>query len=79
MSTVFGVIKQEYILGNEKRISYGIAAYADPENAGTACIIHSVPDICDDYEKICNFAELCNKAEMSVLHLDDVINDFLNI
>ncbi len=78
MSTVFGIVKEEYILGNSSRISYGVAVYANAESEGTACIIQSVSDICDDYNKMCDFVRLCNSIGLSALHLEDAITDFLD-
>ncbi len=78
MNTVYGIIKQEYILHNYSRISYGIAVYANSEEEGTACVIYSVLDICNNYDKIKKFVNICNTFELSILHLDDAITDFLN-
>ncbi len=75
-TVVYGIIKQEYILGGSSRSSYGIAAYANADEEGTACVIYSVSDICCNYDKINDFVNLCNKMQLSVLHLDDAVVDF---
>jgi hypothetical protein len=42
----------EEILGNTERLSYGIAAYADPEVDGTLCIVAHISDITTDKKKL---------------------------
>ncbi len=76
MNTFFKVIQREHIIKGSWIVLYGVAAYTDDMCSGEA--FYSVPDICDDYEKICAFVDLCNEMKLSVLHLEDAIDDFLN-
>ncbi len=76
MNNKYGVVKQEYELGEERRVSYGIAAYEESEE-GNKKIVCTVSDVCEDYDKISAFINLCNEQELSVIHIEDVINDFL--
>ena len=49
MTTVtYGITEEKYTLGQQTRVSYGIAAYSNPETDGTATVIASVHDISDD-------------------------------
>ncbi len=78
MSTVFGILKQEYINGEKSRISYGIAAFDSICDGDTASVIHSVGDVSEDYQKVSELVDLCNREQLSLMHLDSVIEDFLN-
>ena len=73
----YGISEEKYALGNESRTSYGIVAYADSEKNGTASIVASVNDITDDKDKLSAFADACNRCELSLVHLPDVVEDFL--
>lgn len=57
---------------NKLFIVYGIIA-ADSEKH----IISSIADIFCDKIKAERFIDLCNKDQLSVLHLNDAINDML--
>ena len=35
------------------------------------------PDLTADYEKICKFSDAINKSEVSSVHIDELIEDFL--
>ena len=74
---LYGIIQEMYVLGTENRISYGIAAYADPETSGTASVITAVRDICDNKDKIDALVLPCNTHRLSPIHLQDIIEDFL--
>lgn len=69
----------EEILSFETGIqrSYGIVAYADTRETGTATVVASVRDITYDRQALSEFVDLCNSLELSVLHLNDAVEDFL--
>ena len=77
MNATFGLVEETYILGSASRISYGIAAFADIKNNGTAIIVEAVRDICNDREKIAALVRRCNDLHLSTVHLHDVVEDFL--
>ena len=77
MSITYGITEEIYSLGTESRRAYGIAAYADSEEDGTATIVSSVRDITDDKQALMNLVSLCNRLELSIIHLNDVVEDFL--
>ncbi len=54
---------------------YGIA-YACLAD-GEAVILKAVPDLSDDRQRVRRLAERCTQLQLSLLHLDDVIEDFL--
>lgn len=73
----YGLTEEKYTLGSDTRISYGIAAYADPNPDGTAAIVVSVHDVSSDREMLAELIENCNRLELSILHLHDVVENFL--
>lgn len=76
-SITYGIVEEKYALCGVSRISYGIAAYADAEQDGTATILAAVSDITSDRKKLEELVGRCNQAQLSVLHLSDVVEDFL--
>lgn len=77
MNVTYGVTEEIYSLENSSRISYGISAYADSEEDGTATIVASVHDVTADKQALAEFVDLCNRLELSAVHLMDVVEDFL--
>lgn len=77
MHAVFGLVKETYILDDISRVSYGIVAFADIRNNGTAIIIDAVRDLGTDRERIEALVRRCNALHLSTVHLRDVVEDFL--
>ena len=77
-SIVYGIIEEHYILNNNIRISYGIAAFADSETDGTATVVASVHDVSSDMNCIINLANDCNKAMLNPILLRNIVEDFLD-
>lgn len=73
----YGVVQELYSLNGNERISYGIAAYSDVENNGTATIVASVNDITDEKTKLENLVHNCNHLSLPLENLHDVVEDFL--
>ncbi len=77
-STVtYGITEEIHSLGAACRAAYGIAAYADSENDGTATILRSIHDVTSDREKLQALAATCNHLKLSTVHFLDVVEDFL--
>ena len=76
-SITYGIVEEKYALRGISRISYGIAAYANAEQDGTATVRASVSDITTDKETLEALVFQCNQAQLSVLHLKDIVEDFL--
>lgn len=74
----YGTLEEVYTVNGVSRTAYGIAAYADADADGTATVVASVRDITPYREKADGLAELCNRLELSVLHLYDVVEDLLD-
>lgn len=77
MKITYGITEETYSLGNTSRVSYGIAAYADADEDGTATIVASVRDITANRQALAELVSLCNSLELSTTHLMDVVEDFL--
>lgn len=77
MNAVFGLVKETYILGDISRVSYGIVAFADIKNNGTAIIIDAARDISTDRKRIEALVRKCNALHLSTVHFHDIVEDFL--
>ena len=71
------VVKNEYIDGENTRVSYGIAAIENCD--GVISVLMSVSDISSDFCTVENLVKLCNAKELDLIHIEEVINDFLAI
>jgi len=69
------VVKSEYINGDSTRIGYGIAVVEECD--GNVSVLDSISDICFDVKSVERLVELCNRAELSPIHLHEVVSDFL--
>ena len=78
MSTItYGVVAETYSLGSQNRNAYGIVAYADADEDGTATVVASAHDITPDRCRAEQLADKCNRGNLALCHFDDVIEDFL--
>ena len=79
MSTItYCVVAENYSLNGTARSAFGIVAYADAEEDGTATVVASAHDITDDRTRAEQLAEKCNRGNLALCHFDDVIEDFLS-
>lgn len=77
MNVRYGIVKEIYSLNENTIASYGIAAYVDSSENDSLCIINSVRNITCDIMSIEKLTDMCNRLELSPIHLNDVIEDFL--
>lgn len=77
MKITYGITKEVYSEGTNNRTSYGIAAYAHTGEDNTASIVASVHDITTDRDSLARLVLLCNYLELSLTHLEAVLEDFL--
>lgn len=68
------VVRNEYIDGENTRISYGIAAIENCD--GVISVLKSVSDVSFDFSEVENLVNVCNSKELDPIHIEDVINDF---
>lgn len=76
-SVTYGVTEEHFSIGARERTSYGIAAYSGAELDGTTTVLLHISDITCDASKITELVELCNRLELSPIHIYDVVDDFL--
>lgn len=77
MKIIYGITKEVYSTDTNSRISYGIAAYACTDDGDIAYVAAAVHDITADRDSLERLAMLCNSLELSLIHLKDVLEDFL--
>lgn len=78
IKVTYGIVEERYTLGNESRVSYGISAYSNANENGTATIVSSVHDITPNKESLARLVDDCNRLKLSTVHLHDVVEDFLS-
>ena len=78
MTITYGIIEETYSLNRSARTSYGIAVYADATQDGTATNVAAVHDITSDRERLEGLVAACNREGLSLVHLYDVVEDFLD-
>ena len=73
----YAVSEERYASGDEVRISYGIVAYSNADRDGSKTIVASVRDVTSDKAGLSRLVNDCNNLELSIVHLNDVVEDFL--
>ena len=73
----YAISEERYTLGDEVRISYGIVAYSNADRDGSKTIVASVRDVTSDKAGLSRMVNDCNNLELSIVHLNDVVEDFL--
>ena len=73
----YAVAEERYTFGDEARISYGIVAYSNADKDGSKTIVASVRDVTSDKAGLTRLVNDCNRLELSTVHLNDVVEDFL--
>lgn len=76
MTVTYGIVEEKYSIGENTRISYGISV-TDYESGAEAAVVCLVHDITSDKAKLQELVRKCNSASLSVIHFQDVIEDFL--
>ena len=71
------VVEERYLLDEEVRTSYGIAALANAEDEGSATVVEHISDVTKDRERLTEFVDDCNRLQLSTVHFGDVVEDFL--
>jgi len=68
-------IQQEYGEGGLKKTDYGIAAVTEAD--GCIVVLQSITAVTPDKLRIQKLVKLCNELELSMIHLEEVVDDFL--
>ena len=74
---VYGVIEEKYSLNGLTRTAFGIAAYCGSDMYDTSNVVLTISDITSDKAKLKSFVELCNRLELSLIHIFDAVDDFI--
>lgn len=74
----YGLIKETYKIEGDEMISYGIAVLENIKAENVVLILDSVRNISTNRAKVENLIKRCNELKLSVIHLQDVIDDMLN-
>ncbi len=77
MNVKYVICEESYYCGADRRVSYGVAAYALTNEGSADVIVASVHDISEDKQAVADLVSLCNNLELSVIHLQDAVEDFL--
>jgi len=73
----YEVIEEDRILDGLQYRSYGIAVYAKSNADGSIKVIQTIHDITTNRARLCALVKQCNLLGLSLLHLNDVIEDYL--
>lgn len=75
MTVTYEVTEEVYCSGDSNRTSCGIAAYTSDE--GIVSQAAAVHDITSDRQALAGLVEKCNRLQLSLVHLNDIVEDFL--
>ena len=73
----FGVREEVYSLGVERRTAFGIVAYANADENGTATVVAEIGDVTAKRCEIERLVSLCNRVIPDPWRLRDFVCDFL--
>ena len=73
----YGIVETHNSVDGNTYTSYGIAAYARAEHSDTVPMIASINNITTDRKKLTELVQSCNLLKLSLIHLNDVVEDFL--
>ena len=77
MAITYGTVAEVYEVGESKRISYGLAAYADVAEEGSACVLFAARDLSSSRASLEALAEKMNREDVSEDHFYEIVSDFL--
>lgn len=73
----YGIIETHDCMDDNTYTSYGIAAYANAKLGDAVTVIASINNITTDRKKLVELVGICNLHRLSLMHLEDVVEDFL--
>ncbi len=76
MKYIYGVVRETYIGKDKSRTTYGIAVMTETEE-GVEFPVRAMHDCSSDLQVVTEFVALCNRLQLSPVHLDDAVDDFL--
>ncbi len=76
-SVTYEIIEEIRWIDEESQKTYGIAAYSNEQRNGEVICLIFIKDITTDKDKLSKLVQRCNSYHLSLLHLNDVVEDFL--
>lgn len=77
MKIIYTVTDEVYEICDPVRISYGIDVYVSTKLNCTAVTVASVKDVTSDKTRLDALVQKCNDLQLSLVHLYDVLEDFI--
>lgn len=74
----YGLIEETLILKLNVVKLYGVVAYENIGSDNELIILDSIRNISTNKEVVQGLIDNCNKYNLSIIHLEDVINDMIN-
>ena len=74
MNYKYVLTETTYYNGEHTRTSYGITVISTLDNISVLC---EMTDITDERDKLQKLVELCNKKQLDIDHLPNVVDNFL--
>lgn len=76
LDTSYGIIEETYDYGLGVHKTYGIAAYINVAGELGTTVVASAHNLSPDREVVDNLVRLCNGFQLSIIHFQDVIDNF---
>ncbi len=73
----YKVTEGQFECDGKRYLSYGIDAYVYSLDLDNKRLVMSIPDITSDKDGITALVDCCNSSELSLEHLYEVVEDFL--
>ena len=73
----YDIVEECYHLKGATRVAYGVVAYADAEELGTATIVASAHDVTSRRAEMEELVTDINRGDLSLCHFREVVADFL--
>ena len=73
----YEIIEEIRLIDAELQKTYGIVAYLKDQNHSKVICLSFIKDITTDKDRLSQLVQKCNSYHLSLLHLKDVVEDFL--
>ena len=69
---IYFILPSKVVVEETLYNTYGIGAYSD------GMVVDYIPDLSPLFDKVKSLVNLCNEEKLSLIHLRDVVEDFIN-
>ena len=73
----YDIVEERYHLKGATRVAYGVVAYADAAELGTATIVASAHDVTSRRAEMEALVTDINEGRLSLYHFKEIVTDFL--